>query len=111
MPDGGETLDRLSADTLGRTVGRNQLRMFGFELLELFEKLVEFFVGNLRFGFNIIEVVVMIDLSAELVDSFLDAWHVGKPFNPRRLEDSPAGLWLSSKPQGESSSPGVIGWV
>src|SRR6516165_272333 len=32
----------------------------------------------------------------------------GNYSRPRRLEDSPAGLGASCKPQGESSSPGVV---
>src|SRR5207249_853060 len=49
--------------------GGDQFGVFGLELLELVKKLVEVVIGNLRPRLDVVEVVMVIDLSAQLLDS------------------------------------------
>jgi hypothetical protein len=52
----------LSADPLRRAVGRDKLGVFGFELLEFFEKLVKLVVRYLGLSLLVVKLVVPLDL-------------------------------------------------
>ena len=70
MADGDESLDRLAADALRGAVRRDQLRMLGLDLLQLLEQAVELAVGNLRFGLDVVFLVVVIDELPEFIGHF-----------------------------------------
>ena len=57
-----------SANPLGGRIGRDQLGMLGFELLQLVHQLVEFSVADLRIVKNVIAIFVVPDLVAERFD-------------------------------------------
>ncbi len=65
-----EAFARLAADALGGRVGRDQFRMFGFELLQLNHELVEFGVGDFGIVENVVAVFVMADLVPQCFDLF-----------------------------------------
>src|ERR1019366_2760799 len=67
-----ESFARLAAHTLRRGVGRNQLRMVGFEPLELVHQRVERGVRNFRRVQHVIAILVMPDLLAQGFDLLLD---------------------------------------
>src|SRR2546422_11290334 len=75
MADRLEAGDGLTANALGGAVGRDQLGISGLELLQLFQELVEFPVGDFRLGIYVVSVVVMIDEAAQFLDAVFDVEH------------------------------------
>jgi hypothetical protein len=57
-----------SADSLRRTVGRDQIGIFRFERFKMFEQRVEFGVGDFRLTLLIIKFVVSVDFAAQRFD-------------------------------------------
>src|SRR5262249_23014884 len=87
MPHFLEAGDGLSADALRGTVGRDEVGVGGFELLEFVEKAVELAVGNLRPGLDIVEVVMTVDLAAQVFDPLFGSAH-GTPWEMPGDSDS-----------------------
>ena len=67
--DRGERLGRLAAHPLGRGIRRDQIGVLLLEIRELLEQLVVRAVGDLGVGLDVVEVVVMPNLLAELLDT------------------------------------------
>jgi hypothetical protein len=59
--DGLELFERLAPDTLGGGIGRNELRVLGFEVEKLMVKAVVVLVADGRLSQDIISVVVLPD--------------------------------------------------
>ncbi len=70
MFDRRETLGGSAGDALGWRVRGNQVRVVGFELLELVQQLVELRVGYLWCVEDVVAVFVVPDGLAELLDTF-----------------------------------------
>ena len=68
-----ETFARFAADALGGRVGRDQFGMLGLELLQLFKKLVELKIADLRIVKHVVAVLVVADLLTQCVNFFLDS--------------------------------------
>jgi len=68
-------------DALSRTIGRDELGMFPFQLPEPFHQLVIITVGNLRVVLNVVKLVVALDLVAELVDCLFDGCLLGQTWS------------------------------
>ena len=73
MPHLDETLARLAAHALGGRIRRDQLRMRGFQLLELAHHRVVFRVGDFGRVQHVVQVFVMAQLLAKSFD-FSDDW-------------------------------------
>ena len=56
-----EAFDRAAGDALGRRIGGDEIRMIGFELLELVEEGVELFVRDFRIVVDVVALFVMPD--------------------------------------------------
>src|SRR5262245_49273364 len=67
MSDGGKAFDRLPADPLSGTIGCNQFWVFLLNLLQVLEKEIKVAVRNLGLGFDVIEIVVVLDEPAKLL--------------------------------------------
>ena len=65
VPNFDETLTRLATDTLGRGIRCHQLRMFGFQLLELGHQPVELGVAEFGLVQDVVPVLVIADLVAQ----------------------------------------------
>src|SRR5439155_16480555 len=74
MLDGGEPLDRAAGDALRGGIGRDELGVFGFQLLELVQQIVEFLVGDLRSVVNVVPLLVVPDRLAELLQTLFGRW-------------------------------------
>jgi hypothetical protein len=72
MLDNRKDCGRLSGYPLCGGVGRDQVRMLGFEPFELVEQRVELFVRDLRLIENVVAVFVVPDLLAELLKAGQD---------------------------------------
>ena len=68
-----EPVARRRADALRRRFGRDQLRVLLLERLELVEEPVVLGVGDLRLVEHVVEVEVVVDLLAQVVELLLDA--------------------------------------
>ncbi len=66
MADLGERGQRRAADALGRRVGGDQFRVFGFQGLELVVQAIVFGVRDARFVEHVVAVVVLIQFSTQL---------------------------------------------
>jgi hypothetical protein len=71
MLDGGEGFGRASGDTLGRRVGRDEVRVLGLEPLELVQQPVELLVGDLRVVVDVVALFVMADGGPEFIQALL----------------------------------------
>ena len=69
MPHLREALERATGHALGRRIGRAEVGVRGFEILQLAQKSVEFTVGDLGCRFVIVEPVVVRDLAPEFTDA------------------------------------------
>ena len=58
-----------AGDALGRRIGGDEIRVLGLEALELVQQPVECLVGDLRRVVNVVALLVVADLLAELVDA------------------------------------------
>ena len=74
MLDRREALDRLIADALRGAVGRDQLGMVGFELLEPLDEPIVLGVGNLRRRLDVVFPVVAADFLAKPGDFRGGGW-------------------------------------
>ena len=66
-------LARLAPNTLRGRIRRDQLRMSGFELLQLVHQAVEFRIADLRIVEHVIAVLVMPNLLAQRFDFCFEA--------------------------------------
>ena len=71
MLDGREALRRAAGDALGRRIGGDEIGMLGLERLELVQKPIEFFVGDLRIVVDVVALFVVADESAKFGDALL----------------------------------------
>ena len=71
MLDLDEALAGLAADALSRRIWRDQIGMFGLDLLQLIHQTVEFGVADLGIIEHVVAVLVMPNLLAQRVDIFL----------------------------------------
>ena len=69
MADLREFLQRRAADALGGRIGREQLRVRGFQVGQFAVERVVFLVGDRRGGLLVITAVVLGDLGAERFDA------------------------------------------
>ena len=69
MLDGWKTFDRPSADALRRRIGRHQIRMLGFEVLEVVQQPIEFLVGNLRVVVDVVALFVVTNRFAQFANA------------------------------------------
>ena len=72
MNEFGKSFRRPAGDALSRTIGRDELRMFLFQITEPFHQVVIITIGNLRIVLHIVKLVVTPDLVAEFVDCLFD---------------------------------------
>jgi hypothetical protein len=72
--DGFEAFDRLAADALCWGIGGGKFRVLFFEIDQLLHHLVELAIGDFG-GALVIEIVVVLEFLAELVDSLLGSGH------------------------------------
>ncbi len=72
----GELFAGLAAHPLRRRIGRDQLRMRGFQRDQLVHQLVELGVADLRIVEHVIAVFVVADLVAQRVDLLLHVFAV-----------------------------------
>lgn len=70
-----EGRERRAADALGGRVAADQLRVFGFQCLELMEQAIVFGVGNARLVEYVVAIVVLIQLSAQLKNAGFGGGH------------------------------------
>src|SRR5262245_48181059 len=75
MPHLREALDGMRLDALRRTVGCDELRMRLFELLKLCIQFVVVTVGDFRHRLDVVLVVVVADLAAQLIDAVFGGGH------------------------------------
>ncbi len=61
MLDGRKPFDQAAADALGWRIMADQVRIVGFELLELVQERIEFRVGDLRSAVDVVLLFVMAD--------------------------------------------------
>ena len=71
VPDLVQLGDRLVADPLRGAVGRDQLRMLGFQVLEPLQQAVVFQVADFRLGLDVVLAVVIADLVPQAFDFLL----------------------------------------
>ena len=64
-----EALHRTAGDALGRRVGGNQVRMVGFDLLELVEEPIEFLVGDFGVVVDVVALFVTADRLTKLFET------------------------------------------
>jgi hypothetical protein len=69
-----ELLERLPADALSRTLGRDDFGVLGFEVFEPLEQAIELTIADNRCGLDVVEAVVAIDLRSELGYLTLDVY-------------------------------------
>ena len=69
MLDGFESFDRTAGDALRRRVGGDEIRMFRLEPFQLVKQTVEFLVGDLRVGVDVVALFVVANPVAELFDA------------------------------------------
>ena len=74
-----EAFRRPASDALSRTIRRDELGMFPFQLPEPSHQLVILTIGNLRVVLNIVKLDVAADLVAEFVDYLFDGCLLGQP--------------------------------
>ena len=74
-----EAFRRPASDALSRTIGRDELGIFLFQIAEPFHQLVIITIGNLRVVLNVVKLVVAADLVAEFVDCLFDGGLLGQP--------------------------------
>ena len=67
--DGREAVGGRAGDALGRRIGRDEIGVLGFEPLELVQQPVELLVGDLGRAVEVVALLVVADLLAELVDA------------------------------------------
>ena len=82
MPHLGEFLRRLAPHSLGRRIGRDKLRILGLQLLKPAHQFVKLEVGDFRVIQDVVPVLVVADIIAELFDFFLNCFGHGIP--PRK---------------------------
>ncbi len=70
MLDGLEPFGRPSADALRRRVGRHEIGMRLLQRPQLAQERVEFRVGDLRIGLNVVELFVTPDQLTKLANAF-----------------------------------------
>jgi len=75
MLDLGERRQRRTADPLRRRIARDQVRMLGFQGLELMEQTVVLGVRNARLVEDVVTVVVLIQFSAQFEDAGVGGGH------------------------------------
>ena len=73
-----KALAGLAADALGGRIGRDQFRMFVFELLQLNHELVEFGVRDFGIVENVVAVFVVADFVPQCFDLFFGALGRGR---------------------------------
>jgi len=73
--DGREPLDGAAADALRRRVEGDELRVLGFQALELVKQLVEHLVRDLRSVVHVVLLLVTADGVAKLMDSAFEIRH------------------------------------
>lgn len=71
----GEGRERRAAHALGGRIAADQLRMLGFQRLEFVEQAIVFGVGDARLVEDVVAVVVLIQLSAQLKNAGFDGGH------------------------------------
>ncbi len=67
--DRREAFNGTTGHTLGRRVGRDEIRMLGLETFQLVEQAVELFVGDVGVAVDVVALFVVADQVAELVDA------------------------------------------
>ena len=70
MFDGVEACGRTPADALGWRIGGDEIRVVGFEALELLHERVEFCVGYLGIVEDVVALFVIANEPAEFVNPF-----------------------------------------
>ena len=70
--DGREAVGGLAGDALGRRIGGDEIGILGLEPLELVQQPVELLVRDLRRAVDVVALLVVADLLAELTDAL--AW-------------------------------------
>src|SRR5262249_32036456 len=110
MLDRAKAENGLAADALRRAVRGDQLGMFGLELLQFIEQAIELAVGDLRLGFDVIQVVVVVEKPAQLVDTVFVRGHglsasSLRPFTAARQSDGMRGLLHFTRTAGVRNCP------
>ena len=75
MTNLGETVQRRRAHPLGRRIGRDQLRMLLFEILQFPQQAIVLAVADLRIIEHIVTVVVIIDFVPQAGDAISVVGH------------------------------------
>ena len=70
MLDRLEAFDGPAGDALGRRIGRDEVRVFLLQPLELVEQAIERLVGDLRGVVDVVALFVMADRVTKLADAF-----------------------------------------
>jgi hypothetical protein len=76
MLDDGKLFRRTGPDALGGRIGRLQLGMIVLDCPQLEHKLVVFGIGDLGRVENVVAVIVVVDLLAQLFGSRLKGWQI-----------------------------------
>ena len=71
MLDGLEPFDRLPADPLRWRVGRDEVRVCGFQVLKLAQEPVKFLVADDRRGLDVVQIIVAVQLFAKVLNPLL----------------------------------------
>ncbi len=94
-----EFVERGGADPLGRRVGRAQLGVLGLDLAQLVQLRVVDVVADLRFVEDVVEVVVAVELLAELGRALLGRLaHSGLTATVASISSKPQPRRLSRPP-------------
>ncbi len=95
MLDLPQLAHRLVADPLRGAVGRDQLGMGRFKLLEPLHELVVFAVADLRRGGDVVQIVVTADFLAKRGD--LGSWGLGHGSGPWEMREVGERGWRRGK--------------
>ena len=84
MLDLRESVNRLAANLVSRTVRRIEFGMLSLDLFQLLEQPIEFEIRNLRLGLDVIQPIVPPNLGPQFFDFRLQSRHATSSLALRR---------------------------